>query len=234
MGNVKRMGGVLLASAAMAMAACGGNKDNTAAAGDSAAAASAGTGGAGTGTAAGSTAPAGAGGPATPGDSAKGAVAQNGNTSMLTDPDIVSLTQASDEGEIATSKIAVQKATSADVKRYAQQMLDHHSKMIQSRNALLKTNNMQAAAGAKDSAAKVRDQMVSMLNQAPKGVAFDTAYVNGQVLSHTNTLQMVRNAEPVAKDPGLKGMLQKAAPAIEKHLEEAKALQSKLGGGAAQ
>jgi putative membrane protein len=228
MGNVKRMGGVLLASAAMAMAACGGNKDN-AAAGDSAAAASASAGGA-----AGGTAPAGAGGPATPADSAQGAVAQNGNTSMLTDPDIVALTQASDEGEIATSKIAVQKATNADVKRYAQQMIDHHTKMIQGRNALLKTNNMQAAAGAKDSASKVRDQMVSMLNQAPKGVAFDTAYVNGQVLSHTNTLQMVRNAEPVAKDPGLKGMLQKAAPDIEKHLEEAKGLQSKLAGGAAQ
>ena len=228
MRSITRFGTALVLTAAMT--ACGGNKDNAAAGGDSAAAASANGAVAGTN----GTAPAGAGGPSTAADSANSAVADNGNTTRLTDPDIVSLTQASDEGEIATSKIAVQKATNADVKRYAQQMIDHHTKMITARNALLKTTGMQAAAGAKDSAAKVRDQMVSMLNAAPKGAAFDTAYVNGQVLSHTNTLQLVRRAEGAAQAAPLKEQIQKAAPDIEKHLNEAKALQGKLGGGAAQ
>jgi putative membrane protein len=226
----KRMNGMLAMGAAVAMAACGGNKDNAAAGGDSAAAASANGAVAGTN----GTAPAGAGGPATAADSANSAVADNGNTTRLTDPDIVSLTQAADEGEIATSKIALQKATNPDVKKYAQQMIDHHTKMITARNALLKTTGMQAAAGAKDSSAKTRDQMVSMLNAAPKGVAFDTAYVNGQVMAHQNTLDFLRKAEPATQAAPLKEQIQKATPQVEQHLNEAKALQGKLGGGAAQ
>jgi predicted outer membrane protein len=73
--------------------------------------------------------------------------------------------------------------------------------------------------------------MVAMLNQTPKGAAFDTAYVNGQVMSHTNTLAMVQKAEGAAKDPALKSFLAGARPDIQKHLDEAKSLQGKLAGG---
>ena len=227
MGYVMRMGGALVSAAVLA--ACGGNKDNnTGANGDTGAPAgtvgqAATPGGAGTAEAA-----AGAGGTATPADSAGGT---NG-TATLSDPEIVSLTQAADEGEIATSKVALTKATNADVKKYAQEMITVHTRMISQRNGQLKASGMQPAAGAKDSSKATVDKMVAMLNQAPKGAAFDTAYVNGQVLAHTNTLAMVQKAVGAAKDPALKTMLTGATPEIQRHLDEAKGLQGKLGGGA--
>jgi putative membrane protein len=223
-----RMGGALFLSAAM-LAGCGGNKDNnTGTSGDTAAPAgtvgqAGASGGAGTAEQA-----AGAGGMATPADSAGGA---NG-TAMLSDAEIISLTQASDEGEIATSQVAVKKATNADVRRYAQEMIRVHTRMISQRNGQLKASGAKPAAGAKDSSTAMAEKMLAMLNQAPKGAAFDTAYVNGQVLSHTNTLAMVQKAQNQAKDPALKTMLAGATPEIQKHLDEAKSLQGKLAGGA--
>lgn len=152
----------------------------------------------------------------------------------MTDPEIVSLTQAADEGEIMTSKIALTKATNPDVRKYAQQMIAAHTAMISQRNAIGKAQNLKPEAGAKDSIGDMGKKMTAMLQSAPKGMAFDTAYVNGQVMAHTNTLQMVQKAEGVAQNAALKAMLTKAAPEVQKHLDEAKELQGKLSGGAAQ
>lgn len=172
-------------------------------------------------------APAGAGGATTPADSVKSG---DGSTARMTDPEIVSLTQASDEGEIMTSKVALTKATNPDVKKYAQQMIQAHTQTISKRNALGKAQNLKPAAGAKDSIGDAGKKMVAMLQAAPKA-AFDTAYINGQVLSHTNTLQMVQKAEGAAQNAALKQMLQQVTPDIQHHLDEAKTLQGKLTGG---
>lgn len=230
MGIVMRMSGVLFVSATTVMAACGGNKDTAAndsaapngTTGQSSVAGAAGT----------AEAPAGAGGAATPADSTRAPGSPvPASTAQMTDPEIVSLTQAADEGEIATSQIARTKATNPDVRKFAQQMITEHTRMIAQRNGQLKATKMAPAAGAKDSSKATADKMVAMLNSAPKGAAFDTAYINGQVMAHQATLTMVQKAEGVAKDPGLKTMLTNAAPVVQKHLDEAKALQGKLAGG---
>ena len=153
------------------------------------------------------------------------------STGRMTDPEIISLTQAADEGEIATSKIAVTKATNGDVRKYAQAMITEHTKMIAQRNGQLKATGAQPAAGAKDSSKATADKMVAALNGTPKGAAFDTAYVNGQAMAHAATLAMAQKAEGEAQDPALKTMLGGAIPVISKHLDEARALQKKLSGG---
>jgi putative membrane protein len=170
---------------------------------------------------------------ATPADSTGGGSPVPGSTAQMTDPEIVTLTQAADEGEIATSKVALTKATNPDVRRYAQEMIAAHTKMISQRSGQLKATGMAPAAGAKDSSAAKAKEMVAMLEKAPKGAAFDTAYINGQAMAHAATLTMVQKAQGVAKDPALKTMLTNAAPVVQKHLEDARALQGKLAGGAA-
>lgn len=220
MSTMMRIGGVLLVSAGTTLAACGGNKDATTT--DTASAGA---------VAAPGDVAAGAGGPTTPADSgAANASPVPASTGAMTDPEIVTLTQAADEGEIATSKIAQSKATNAEVRAYAQQMVREHTKMIADRNALVKAQNVTPSEAANDSSAAKAKEMVAMLEQAPKGAAFDTAYVNGQVLAHTATLAMVQKAQGAAQNAELKGALEKAAPVVQKHLDEAKALQGKLAG----
>ena len=177
-------------------------------------------------------APAGAGGPTTPADSVHGpASSVPTSTARMTDPEIVTLTQAADEGEIMTSKVALTKATNPDVRKFAQQMIAAHTQLISKRNALGKAQNLKPEAGAKDSIGDAGKRMVAELQAAPKA-AFDTAYINGQVMAHTNTLQMVQKAEGQAQNAALKQMLQQVEPDIQRHLTEAKQLQGKLAGGA--
>ena len=145
---------------------------------------------------------------------------------------IISLTQAADEGEIATSKIAVTKATNGDVRKFAQQMITDHTKMIAERNGIIKATGAQPAAGAMDSSKAAADQMVTALNGTPKGAAFDTAYVNGQAMAHAATLTMVQKAQAAAQAPALKTALTGAIPVVSKHLDEARELQRKLNGAA--
>ncbi len=224
MRNTTRLSVVIALGASSVLGACGGKGDHAST--DTAAAAATSAPGA-TGAA-----PAGAGGAATPADSVHG-TGSPASTAQMTDPEIVTLTQAADEGEIMTSKVALTKATNPDVRKFAQQMIAAHTAMISQRNAIGKAQNLKPAAGAKDSIGDAGKQMVSMLQAAPKGMAFDTAYVNGQVMAHTNTLAMVQKAEGVAQNAALKGMLTKAAPIVQQHLDEAKSLQSKLASGGA-
>ena len=217
MRDTMRIGGTLLMCTAL-LSACGGAKDG---AGDSAAVAAT------------AEAPAGAGGMATPADSttAPGSPVP-ASTGQMTDPEILSLTQAADEGEIATSKIAATKATNADVRKYAQEMVTEHTRMIAARSGQMKATGAQAAAGAKDSIKAAGDKMVAALNAAPKGAVFDTAYVNGQAMAHAATLTMAQKAQGEATDPALKSALTGAIPVISRHLDEARALQGKLNGSA--
>ena len=232
MRNATRLGVVIAIGTSTVLGACGGKSDTASTDTAAVASAAAPAGGAGT---AGASAPAGAGGATTPADSTHGnASPVPTSTGKMTDPEIVTLTQAADEGEIMTSKVALTKATNPDVRKFAQQMIAAHTAMISQRNALSKAQNLTPAAGAKDSIGDAGKKMTAMLEAAPKGMAFDTAYVNGQAMAHANTLAMVQKAEGEAQNAGLKGMLTKAAPIVQKHLDEAKALQGKLAGGTAQ
>lgn len=237
MRNAIRLGAVMALSTSTMLAACGGKNDAAANGGTSTTASSdAGAGTGSSGATSGNTgatppgAPAGAGGATTPGDSTKSP--NGGTTARMTDPEIVSMTQAADEGEIMTSKVALTKATNPDVRKFAQQMIQAHTQTISKRNALGKAQNLKPAAGAKDSIGDAGKTMVAQLQAAPKA-AFDTAYINGQVMAHQNTLQMVQKATGEAQNAALKQMLQQVTPDIQRHLDEAKTLQSKLASGAA-
>ena len=235
MRNATRLSVVIALGTSTVLGACGGKGDNASTDTAASAAASAPSTTASTGGAAATAAPAGAGGPTTPADSVHGGGSPvPTSTAQMTDPEIVSLTQAADEGEIMTSKVALTKATNPDVRKFAQQMIAAHTATIVQRNTLGKAQNLKPAAGAKDSIGDAGKKMTAMLQATPKGMAFDTAYVNGQVMAHTNTLAMVQKAEGQAQNAALKGMLSKVAPVVQQHLDEAKALQGKLGGGTAQ
>ncbi len=233
MRNATRMGVVFALGTTTVLGACGGGShastDTAAMAATAAPAGGAMT----TPAAGGSTSVAGTPGMGSPADSVHNPSSTvPSSTGRMTDPEILTLTQAADQGEIETSQLAATKATNADVRKFADHMRHDHAQMISQRTALIKSQDLHPAAGAKDSINTAGQKMLSMLKSTPKGMAFDTAYVNGQVMAHTNTLAMVQKAEGEAQNAALKTALTKAAGEVQGHLTEAKALQSKLEGGA--
>ena len=148
--------------------------------------------------------------------------------SRMTDAQIFARLTAANEGEIAAGKMAASKATNADVKAFARQMIADHTKMLNDGNALAKRLNVTPDMAAADSIRTANGAMADQLRAAPKGMAFDSAYVNGQVMGHQATLDMIRTAEDQAQNADLKQALSDAAPMVEKHLDRIKDIQGKL------
>ncbi len=70
--------------------------------------------------------------------------------------------------------------------------------------------------------------MADMLTAAPEGAAFDTAYVNGQVTGHENTLAMLKDAADKARNADLQKMLTDAQKPVEQHLDRIEDIQGKM------
>ena len=210
---------VFVIGTAMALTACTPKGDDAASTEGSAAGAAA--------TASTTDSAAGAMGAAGAGDS--GAMAAGG---AMGDPAIMGTINTSNAAEITTSELAKERATSAEVKRFANDMITEHRKMQKDADMLAQKANVTAQPAGK------ADQMQGMMAasvdsmKALKGAEFDQKYMAFQVQSHQTTLDNLRRFENQAQNAELKAMITKAIPAVQGHLDRAQKIQSGLGGAA--
>jgi putative membrane protein len=146
----------------------------------------------------------------------------------LSDPSIFAMLAAANQGEIDAGKMAQSKATNADVKAFAKWMVTAHTKMLNAGNDLAKRLNITPNQTAADSIKAANQALANQLQSAAKGTAFDTAYINAQVMGHQAALDLVNRAADQASNPDLKQLLQQAAPEIQQHLDSVKTIQDKL------
>jgi putative membrane protein len=145
------------------------------------------------------------------------------------DAQIAGIVMTANNGEIDAGKLAESKAQNPKVKEFARSMIKEHTDMNQQAAALAKKKQMSPAESdvtktLKDDSAKVAANLKSM-----SGAGFDKAYIDSQVNDHEKVLMMIDNVLlPNAKDADLKAMLQKARPAVNMHLDQAKALQTAM------
>jgi putative membrane protein len=164
-------------------------------------------------------------------DGAAGSVAggtAGAGMAALGDMDIANVIHEVNAGEIAAGEIAQAKATSADVKAYAREMVTAHRALDR------KGANVTGATGAsnaaiRDSVVNANQAMASQLQSANSGAEFDRTYIDSQVTGHQNTLSFLQAAQSQAQNAELKQTITAAIPDVQKHLDRAKALQSKVG-----
>jgi putative membrane protein len=128
---------------------------------------------------------------------------------------------SSDAFEIATSKLAADKAKSSKVKAFAQQMIKAHSDS---------TAKLKKAAAAASPAITSSPDMTAMQQQTldqlggVSGADFDTAYAKAQVEAHQMTLDKLKAYSASGSVPTLKSFAKEITPVVTKHLEMAKGL----------
>ncbi len=121
--------------------------------------------------------------------------------------------------EVELAQLAQQKTSNADVKQFAQKMIDDHT-----------PNNEQLVklASAKGltppSEPNVMQQKMLAHLQTLDGAKFDRAYINGQIKAHTMMEKMFSAEESKGKDSDLKGFAEQTLPVIEQHLSMAQQL----------
>lgn len=142
------------------------------------------------------------------------------------DADIVNVIHEVNAGEIAAGKIAQTKASNADVKAYAREMVQAHTAM--DKDVKIADTGVTNAA-IRDSVMNANQVTASQLQSANSGAEFDKAYVDGQVQGHQNALSFLQSAQSRAQNANLQKAISAAIPDVQKHLDRAKALQSKVG-----
>jgi len=128
---------------------------------------------------------------------------------------------ASDKFEIETSRLAATKATSPEVKKFAQEMITAHTEST----AKLKTAASAASPAITPAAELTPAQQQTVDNLAKKsGAEFDAEFAKTQVNAHQAALDMLKAYAATGEVPSLKAFATETVPVVTGHLEMAKAL----------
>jgi putative membrane protein len=146
------------------------------------------------------------------------------------DPQIAGIVVTANQIDIDAGKLAKSKSQNKEVKDFAQQMITDHTAVNKQAGALAKKlgvtpEDSDTSTSLKQAAADTSKTLTGL-----KGVQFDKAYVDNEVVYHQQVLDAIDKVLiPGAQNAELKGLITKVRPAIATHLEHAKHLQASLG-----
>lgn len=140
-----------------------------------------------------------------------------------TDRNFLENAAQSGHAELEGSRLAQTKARSPEVKAFAEQMIQDHTMVNQELVALAQQKGYTPPTEP------------SLLQQAELKAlsitddAFDTTYASRiGVAAHENAVELFREGAAQANDPDIKAFAAKHLPALEQHLEMARALEQKV------
>lgn len=127
---------------------------------------------------------------------------------------------ASDAFEIASSELALQKGESAEIRQFAQMMIDGHRA---STDKLKSTLAGMDGGPAPDPTLTAEQQQTMEQLRSASGAAFDRAYATAQVDGHQKALALLQTQAAAEGNP-LAAFAREMVPVVSEHLEMAKKL----------
>jgi putative membrane protein len=127
------------------------------------------------------------------------------------------------QAEVTLSSLALQRAQSPEVRQFAQQMVDDHSKANQQLMDLAKTKDVKLSGTLTKDAKQVENRLSGM-----SGVAFDREYMKDMVGDHEKTAAKFQQEAKNGKDPEVQRFASQTLPIIEDHLKHARQVQGSL------
>jgi len=141
------------------------------------------------------------------------------------DADVLGVLRTVNASEVKTGQLAATKATSPQVRQFAQQLTTEHQQA-----------NQQLAAGPvpprDNSLSQLIDQQVNAAIERLNGLSgpdFDQQYVHGQVQMHEQVLQLIDGQLlPAAQTAEVKQVVDGMRQAVAQHLQRAQQLEAEL------
>jgi putative membrane protein len=151
--------------------------------------------------------------------------ATGGTSSALSPDDKEFVSQAGMAGlaEVQMGNVAVQKASSADVRAYAQRMVTDHSKSNEELQQYATTKGVALPAELDAEHKNAMDHLNGL-----SGAEFDKAYMQHMVGDHQKAVSLFQNASTNATDTDLKNWATKTLPTLQEHLQLAETVNGKL------
>ncbi len=140
-------------------------------------------------------------------------------------PDFVRLAAQSDMLEIQSSQMALERAQDAEVKAFAQMMVDAHTKTTQDLKTAVEATG-QPITPPTTADEEVTDELNDLRDT--EAADFDKEYMELQVETHQEALNLMQRYAGDGDMPGLQAFAAATAPAIQQHLDQATALKERL------
>lgn len=128
--------------------------------------------------------------------------------------------------EIETAKLALKKTQNQEVRTFAQQMIDDHTKALQQLQQTAQAKGVELPTEP-DMKHKAAAKALSGLT----GDAFDRAYMKqAGVSDHQNTHKLLQKVESKGDSADIKTLAEKALPVVDEHLSMAQKLNASVSG----
>jgi putative membrane protein len=136
--------------------------------------------------------------------------------------------KASESGlaEVNLSRLAEERASDPEVKKFAQHMVQDHTKANQELLGVVNRKQLRAAQQMDRKHQELMDKLTQM-----RGADFDRAYMDAMVKDHEETVSLFQAASKGMDDSDLKGFASKTLPTLQEHLKMAKEVRDKAKGG---
>ncbi|HYE45858.1 MAG TPA: DUF4142 domain-containing protein [Caulobacter sp.] len=140
-------------------------------------------------------------------------------------PDFVAKAAASDMFEIESSKLALSRSRNAEVKAFAQMMIDMHTRTTADLKAAIAESGQPLVPPT-----ALPDDLQAKLDNLGKAADadFDKAYMDAQLEGHQSALDLMTRYAADGDVPALKTAAGKTAPVVQDHLDRARALRESL------
>lgn len=126
--------------------------------------------------------------------------------------------------ELETGKLALEKSSSANIKKFAQMMVDDHTKGLSDVKALASAKGAELPDGP-----DMKRRAVLVEFKALQGDTFDSRYVKQVgVGDHEAAEKLLKKTQADAKDADLKALANKMLPIVQGHLKQAQQLSAGL------
>lgn len=127
----------------------------------------------------------------------------------------------SNQFTIESSKIAIDRGKSDDVKNFAQRMIDDHTRVGDQLLEASKSAKMKPTKTLDSEHQKMVDELKSMPDNN-----FDNRYIGMQIMAHEKSVQLFSTYSENGSDPELKSFAAEILPTLKEHLKEAQQLKS--------
>jgi putative membrane protein len=125
--------------------------------------------------------------------------------------------------EVKLGQLAEEKAQNPGVKKFAQRMVEEHTKVNDELKQLASRENINLPTDVSRTDAQTYESLSKL-----SGEAFDRAYAQEMVKDHQKDVSEFKQEASSAQNPSLKQFAQQTLPTLESHLEEARQMEQSV------
>ena len=126
--------------------------------------------------------------------------------------------------EVELGRLAADRASSGDVKSFAQMMVDDHGKANGELSGLASQKGVTLPSEPPPPAKAAKDHLGSL-----SGAAFDKAYMDHMVKDHEKAVALFTREAGSGKDADTKSWAEKTLPTLQQHLAKAREVAGRVG-----